>query len=234
MIKYRFYLDKDAETAWLNQMAADGWAMKRFFAGFYDFETCENGEYVYQVDFGDRLFSVSSDYRELMQDAGIEIVQTWGYWVILRKKASEGQFELYTDIASSIEHYKKIRKMFKIVTIIEMLIMFYVLYMGVTYGAAPGYAAALLFAAILLGLVNMLFRLNNVIADLEEKQTGIAKKYRGRNVSAFLMVGLLLNSCSLMLMDVLPHLVTRTIQILAIVLMLAGLVQTGLGKGKKL
>lgn len=44
MIKYRFYLDKDAETAWLNQMAADGWAMKRFFAGFYDFETCENGE----------------------------------------------------------------------------------------------------------------------------------------------------------------------------------------------
>ena len=52
MIKYRFYLDKDAETAWLNQMAADGWAMKRFFAGFYDFETCENGEYVYQVDFG--------------------------------------------------------------------------------------------------------------------------------------------------------------------------------------
>ena len=162
MIKYRFYLDKDAETAWLNQMAADGWAMKRFFAGFYDFETCENGEYVYQVDFGDRLFSVSSDYRELMQDAGIEIVQTWGYWVI--------------------------RKMFKIVTIIEMLIMFYELYMGVTYGAAPGYAAALLFAAILLGLVNMLFRLNNVIADLEEKQTGIAKKYRGRNVSAFLMV----------------------------------------------
>lgn len=202
------YLNKDKETEWLNRMAADGWAMRRFFAGFYGFEKCEAGEYIYQVDFVDRLFSVSRDYRELMQDAGIEIVQTWGYWVI--------------------------RKMFKIVTIIEMLIMFYELYMGVTYGAAPGYAAALLFAAILLGLVNMLFRLNNVIADLEEKQTGIAKKYRGRNVSAFLMVGLLLNSCSLMLMDVLPHLVTRTIQILAIVLMLAGLVQTGLGKGKKL
>ena len=198
------YLNKDKETEWLNRMAADGWAMRRFFAGFYGFEKCEAGEYIYQVDFVDRLFSVSRDYRELMQDAGIEIVQTWGYWVI--------------------------RKMFKIVTIIEMLIMFYELYMGVTYGAAPGYAAALLFAAILLGLVNMLFRLNNVIADLEEKQTGIAKKYRGRNISAFLAVGLLLNSCSLMLMDVLPHPAKYTIQILAIVLMLVGIVRTGLGK----
>ncbi|MDE5824818.1 MAG: DUF2812 domain-containing protein, partial [Lachnospiraceae bacterium] len=64
MIKFRFYLDKDAETEWLNQMSADGWAMKSFFAGFFRFEKCEKGEYVYQVDFGDRLFSVSSDYRE--------------------------------------------------------------------------------------------------------------------------------------------------------------------------
>lgn len=74
---------------------------------FLRFEKCEAGEYIYQVDFVDRLFSVSRDYRELMQDAGIEIVQTWGFWVILRKKASEGKFDLYTDIASSIEHYKK-------------------------------------------------------------------------------------------------------------------------------
>ena len=107
MIKFRLYLNKDAEAEWLNQMAAEGWAMKRFFAGFFAFERCEKGEYVYQVDFGDRLFSVSSDYRELLQDTGIEIVQTWGYWVILRKKASEGKFELYTDVASSIGHYKK-------------------------------------------------------------------------------------------------------------------------------
>ena len=104
MMQFRLFLDKDAETVWLNQMAADGWAMKSFFAGFYDFEKCEKGGYIYQVDFGDRLFSVSSDYRELMQEMGIEIVQTWGYWVILRKKASDGKFELYTDVESSIGH----------------------------------------------------------------------------------------------------------------------------------
>ena len=114
MIRFRLYFDKDAETAWLDQMAQDGWAMKRFFAGVYSFEACEKGEYVYQVDFGDRMFAVSSDYRELMQDMGIEIVQTWGYWVILRKRAAQGKFELYTDAASRVEHYRKIRRMFRV------------------------------------------------------------------------------------------------------------------------
>lgn len=234
MIKFRLYLDKDAETAWLNQMAEEGWAMERFFAGFYRFEKCQKGEYAYQVDFGDRLFAVSSDYRELMQDMGIEIIQTWGYWVILRKKASDGKFELYTDVASSIGHYKKIRKMFKVVTIIEMLGLFFELYMGVTYEAVVGFVAVFLFAAILVGLVNALVRVNNIIAGLEEKLTGIARKYNGRNISAFLAVGLLLNSCALIFMDTLPHFIRHTIQIFAIVLMLVGLVRAGLGKGKKL
>ena len=89
MIKFRIYLDKEAEEKWLNQMAADGWAMESFFGGIYQFSACEKGAYTYRVDFGDKLFSISEDYRELMQDAGIQIVQTWGYWVILRKKTSE-------------------------------------------------------------------------------------------------------------------------------------------------
>ena len=100
MIQFRLYFDKDAETQWLNHMSAQGWAMKRFFAGFYSFEKSGKGEYTYQVDFGDRMFKVSDAYREFMQDTGIEIVQTWGYWVILRRKASDGKFELYTDVDS--------------------------------------------------------------------------------------------------------------------------------------
>ncbi len=52
MIRFRLYFDKDKETAWLNEMAAQGWAVKSFFAGFFQFEACEKGEYVYQIDFG--------------------------------------------------------------------------------------------------------------------------------------------------------------------------------------
>ena len=226
MIKFRFYFDKDAETEWLNQMAADGWALNRFFAGFYDFEKCEKGAYHYQIDFGDRLFSVSSDYRELLQDAGIEIVQTWAYWVILRKKTSEGKFELYTDVTSSIDHYKKIRKMFKVAAIIEMLCAFLELGAGVIGGVTLGYAFALLFGAFLIGMLNTIVKLNDTIAELNTRLTGIERKNRGRNLSTLMAVGLLLNSCTIMLTEAIPHGVRHIIQIFAILLMVVGLFQT--------
>lgn len=226
MIKYRLYFDKDAETEWLNQMAADGWAMKRFFAGFYSFEKCEKGEYVYQIDFGDRLFAVSSDYRELMQDAGIEIVQTWSYWVILRKKASEGKFELYTDVESSIEHYKKIRRMFKVVTIAEMLCIFIELYCGAVEGIPMGYAVALLLGAFLAGLLNALMRLNDTIAELDVRLTGIERSGRYRNISVCMAAGMLMSACSILLTDVVSLGLRHTIQIIAIILLAVGLFQT--------
>ena len=68
MIRFRLYFDKDKETAWLNEMAAQGWAVKSFFAGFFQFEACEKGEYVYQIDFGSCFFSASEDYREFMRE----------------------------------------------------------------------------------------------------------------------------------------------------------------------
>ena len=33
MIKFKLYLDKDAETNWLNEMSEKGWALKSFFRG---------------------------------------------------------------------------------------------------------------------------------------------------------------------------------------------------------
>ena len=118
MIKFRLYWDKDKETVWLNDMAAKGYAMTGFFAGFYTFEKCEPGEYTYQIDFGDKFGSVTNDYREFMEETGVEIVQTWGFWVILRKKTADGPFVLYTDVDSQITHYTKIRNMFKVAAII--------------------------------------------------------------------------------------------------------------------
>lgn len=226
MIRFRLYTDKDAEEKWLNEMAAEGWAMDTFFVGIYHFTACKKGEYIYRVDFGDKLFSVRSDYRELMQDMGIQIVQTWGYWVILRKKASDGAFALYTDLASSIAHYQKIRKMFKIVTIVEMICLFIELYVGAAKGIMLGYACALLIAAILVAVVNALFRTNHKIAELEEQMTGISTDKKNTYVSILLAIGLLMNSCALLLTEYIPHTVTRGLQIIAIVLMLVGVAKT--------
>ena len=74
MVRFRLYFNKDKETAYLNEMVGKGYAMKNFFAGFYLFERCRPGEYIYQVDIGEAMFQVSGDYREFMQDMGVEIV----------------------------------------------------------------------------------------------------------------------------------------------------------------
>lgn len=121
MVRFRLYFNKDKETAYLNEMVGKGYAMKNFFAGFYLFERCRPGEYIYQVDIGEAMFQVSGDYREFMQDMGVEIVCTWGLWVLLRKKAAEGPFVLYTDVESNIRHYERIRRMFKTAAILEII-----------------------------------------------------------------------------------------------------------------
>ena len=35
MIRFRTYLDKDAEQEWIMKMVEKGWAFKSFLAGFY-------------------------------------------------------------------------------------------------------------------------------------------------------------------------------------------------------
>lgn len=221
MTKFKLYFDKDAETEWLNEMAAQGWAMKSFFAGFYNFEKCEKGEYIYQVDLGNKLFSVSDDYREFMEDAGVEIVQTWGFWVILRKPAAEGKFELYTDVDSSIEHYTKIRRMFKAVTIIELIILFIEIY-GAAMGSSLGLACTFLIAAMVVILINAVVKTNHVIAELKERRDGIAAAGKGQQVSPMLAAGMLLNACALLLDENISHYIKMLMQVGAIILMLCG------------
>lgn len=222
MIKLRFYLDKDKETEWLNHMVQQGWAFTGFFAGFYRFNPCEKGAYQYQIDFTDRLFSVSNDYREFMQEMGVEIVTNWGFWTFLRRPASEDSFELYTDVDSAIEHYTKIRTMFKVATILELICLFIELLVAFN-GVFLGYAAVFLLGALVLALSNICFKTSDIIEKLQERKTGIASEKRHRYFSPLLAWGMLLNSCALLITESMPLPVELGVQILAILLMLAGL-----------
>lgn len=227
MIKFRLYFDKDAEAEWLNKMAAEGYAMTGFFAGFYHFEECQPGKYEYQIDFGDKFFSVSEDYREFMRDTGVEIIQNWGYWVILRRLASEGKFELYTDVDSQIEHYSKIRKLFKVVTIVELICFFVELFVGIAENnVAYAWPFLLIIGAFILVMVNVVFKTNKIIAELQERKGEQPSGNIGRNMSALIPVGLLLNSCALLLQESVSHSIKIVIQILAIAFMLIGIYRT--------
>ena len=225
MIRFRLYFDKDKETAWLNEMSGCGGAMNGFFAGFYRFEKCEPGEYTYQIDFGDELYNVSDEYRGLMEDIGAEIVALWGYWIILRKPAAEGPFELYTDPESMIEHYTKIRRMFKAVTMLELIVLFIEIGCGMS-GNMFGWAFAVLIAAMVLVCINAVIRTNEVIAELEERKSGIAAEKNSRYISVLLPIGLLLNSGMIMIDESVSSFISYPLHIFAILMMAVGFVQT--------
>ena len=225
MIKFKLYFDKDKETQWLNEMSQKGWAMTGFFAGFYRFEPCEKGKYTYQIDFGNEFFSVSDDYREFMSDSDIEIIQSWGFWVFLRKLSSKGEFQLYTDVDSQIEHYKKIRNMFKAVTVIELICLFIELFSASMTNSPLLWSFVFLILAIIIAFFNITNRTNDIIHELTERKTGIEEP-RSRSISIFLIIGLLLNSCVLMMKDSIPSYIVCPLQLIVIVLMLVGVYQT--------
>lgn len=224
MIKFSLRLDKDKETQWLNEMSKKGYSLTGFFAGFYKFEECNPGEYVYQVDMTEGWFSVTDDYRTFMQEAGIEIVCCWGLWVILRKKASEGEFALYTDVESTLEHYKKIRKLFKVVTILELL-CFYVEVFAAIQGTSAGYVGMCIIGLLLFGLVNILIKTNKKIGELQER-LGQENNFRRHPANIVLASGLLLNGCIQLTKEYLPEPAFIGMSVIAIILMLAGIYQT--------
>lgn len=227
MTKFRFYLDKDKETTWINNMAEEGYALTGFFAGFYHFEKCKPGEYIYQIDFGDRMFSVHNDYREFMADNGVEIVCLWGYWIILRKRAADGAFKLYTDVDSSIEHYTKILKMFKVVTIIELL-CFMVEVLCTMSGATVGIFGMILIGILTIAMMRATLSTKRLINELKERKGESLETGLGSGkISPVLIAGLLLNVCGIALKDsTVSHIIVLGIHIIAIIVMLIGLYQS--------
>lgn len=232
MKKFRFYFDKDKETVWLNEMAAKGYALTGFFAGIYSFEKTEPGEYVYQIDFNDKMFAVSDDYRSFMEETGVEIVQSWGYWVFLRKKAADGDFILYSDVDSLITHYTKIRNMFKVVTLIELIcFMIEIISFELTAPASKPmlFCFILLIGTFVFACAKMTFKTNHIIAELKERKGEATNLPKQNGPSPLLISGLLLNSCALIISNPALDHYKIIIQIVAIILMLVGIYQTSRG-----
>lgn len=170
MIKFRLYYDKDRETEWLNELARQGKAMSGFFAGFYQFEDTAPGKWNYQVDFSDRFGSVTEEYRSLMDDLHIEIVQIWGYWVILRKRATDGSFEMYTDADSKIKHYKKIRNMFRVVTLIYLALFIFEIICAIAMEEPAGWLFSIILGLLAIVFKQQVNRTSQIISGLMEQE----------------------------------------------------------------
>ncbi|MBU9724223.1 MULTISPECIES: DUF2812 domain-containing protein [Bacillaceae] len=106
----KFFINFEKEEAWLNEMAAKGLHLVHYTFGKYVFEEGKPGEYIYRLELLDNLpfHPESKDYLRFMEDNGVKHIASIFRWVYFRKKAADGPFDIYSDHASRIAHYKRI------------------------------------------------------------------------------------------------------------------------------
>ena len=104
------YWDYENEEMWLNEMSAKGLALIDYTWCRYVFADCEPGEYIYRIELLEYLPShaLSRSYINFVEETGVEHISSYMRWVYFRRKASDGPFDIYSDIDSKIRHYRRI------------------------------------------------------------------------------------------------------------------------------
>lgn len=109
-VVYKAYWDYEKEEKWINEMAAKGMALTDYSWCRYAFAETPENEYSYRIELLENLptHAESIAYIRFLEESGVECVATYMRFVYLRKKVSEGVFEIYSDNESKIKHYKRI------------------------------------------------------------------------------------------------------------------------------
>lgn len=170
MKKFRLYYDADKETAWLQEMVNQGWALSHFALGVYTFEPCEPGAYIYQVDILEDAGDFDN-YKAFMEDSGVEVICRWVRWVFVRKRAEEGPFALYTDPESLIRYYTSIRNFFLPFALVETLLAVVELFGAIRTGVASLGVCALVLAFVSVVFFRMVWKCNWKIEEIRKRHT---------------------------------------------------------------
>lgn len=151
----KMYYNHDKEEKWLNEMASKGMSLIVTSWFRYVFEDTDKGEYIYRVVMLGRLAShpESIRYLEFLKETGSEVIGTYLSWAYVRKKASDGEFEIYSDIDSQIMHHKRLRNVLYILLYFQIVpIYFYIV--GVLDGTKMPLYIILLPSIIFTGLMS--------------------------------------------------------------------------------
>jgi len=121
---WKAFLDYEKEEKWLNQMAAKGLAMTAYTFCRYTFEDCVPGTYIYRIELLEHSVNhpESVQYIRFMAENGVEHVDTYFRWIYFRKKATDGDFTIYSDFPSKIKHYQRISKIWFSIGFMELSI----------------------------------------------------------------------------------------------------------------
>ena len=105
--KWFWVWEFDKEEQWLNTMAQSGWVLDSVGFCKYNFVKCEPGEYTVRLEMHDP----DDEYIAFMEETGAEYIGRMVKWILFRKKALDGPFEIFSDIDSRISQLDKISKL---------------------------------------------------------------------------------------------------------------------------
>ena len=110
----KIFWDYEKEENWLNEMSAKGLALVDYFLIRYVFSDSAPGEYIYRIELLKERGSrpESKKYIAFMEESGAEHIASYMWWAYFRRRASEGRFDIYSDIDSKIAYYKRIRNFY--------------------------------------------------------------------------------------------------------------------------
>ena len=94
----------EEEEQWLNQMAAAGWVLDQVGFCRYEFIRCEPDEYTVRLEMRDK----DDAYVAFMEETGAEYIGRMMKWIYFRKKASDGAFDIFSDMESRVKHIDQI------------------------------------------------------------------------------------------------------------------------------
>lgn len=143
----------DKEEKWLNEMAAKGLCLVSVGFCKYEFEDCEPGEYKVCLQLLDKMPShpESQKYIEFLEATGAEHIGSFTRWAYFRKKATDGEFELFSDNASRIKYLSKVICLIAVLTIANLIIGIYNIFLAIILSSSINYLGFINLALGILG-----------------------------------------------------------------------------------
>ena len=114
--KLFFIWQDEDEERWLEEMARNGLHLASVSSfGRYTFQQGKPREFVYRLDYQEKMKQEMQDYYQLFRDAGWEFVGERSFFKYFRKPRRAGEVnEIFTDNRSKIAKYKRILLFFLI------------------------------------------------------------------------------------------------------------------------
>lgn len=166
------FADMEKEEEWLNEMAEKGFNFLDSFFIRYTFLEGKPNEYIYRIELleNNPNHPVSRQYIKFLEDTGVECVSTTGRWTYFRKKASDGPFDLYSDIDAKIKHYKRNSSYIATILFFNLIVLILNIILGILQKLPANFSIALsaLFFTVLLS--KALFNYWSKIKDLKDEQ----------------------------------------------------------------